>query len=221
MSAAAPATDTAAVDDNPGRTLLRVAWLAILLGLLIQLILLIAAVAQGKEPTWAAQLADAARSVSWATLVCVGVALGRSIPGNRVANMGFLGLLSGPLAFQVAKVVHRGVNESLKVAPAVAALSPMTVGLIKALEYGSLGVLVAWVSRKHWGKLGAHLSVGLGVGLLFGILVYRLTNAASMAASGLALPSDKVLSIFINETVFPMGCAMVLYSSDAIRRRLG
>lgn len=220
MNPAAPAPDPAAVDDHPGRTLLRVAWLAILLGLLIQLILLIAAVAQGQEPSWVVQLADAARSVSWATLVCVGVALGRAIPGNRVANMGLLGLLSGPMAFQVAKVVHRGVNESLKVAPAVAALSPMTVGLIKALEYGSLGVLVAWVSRRRWGTLGGHLSVGLGVGLLFGILVYRLTNAASMASQGLALPSDKVLSIFINETVFPMGCALVLYASDAMRRRL-
>jgi hypothetical protein len=33
--------------------------------------------------------------------------------------------------------------------------------------------------------------------------------------------ADLPAPIFINETVFPMGCAVVLYSTDSIRRRLG
>lgn len=225
MSASTPDADLPAPADDPlGRTLMRVAWLSILLGILIQLVLLAAGLAQGAQPSWVGQLADTAKSVSWATLVCVGVAVGRAIPGARAVNMGLMGLLSGPLAFNMAKVVHRGVGESLKVAPSTAAaiaLPAATMGLIKALEYGALSALVAWVSRQRWGRLGAHVGTGLAVGLVFGGLVYLLTNRLSLDVAGQALPMAKALPIFINETVFPMGCAVVLYSTDSIRRRLG
>ena len=225
MSDAAPAPDLAAANtDDLGRTLMRVAWLSILLGILIQLVLLVAGLAQGAQPSWVSQLADTAKSVSWATLVCVGVAVGRAIPGARTVNMGLLGLLSGPMAFNVAKVVHRGVGESLKVAPATAAvivLPAATMGLIKALEYGGLGALIGWVSRRSWGRLGAHAGTGLAVGLVFSGLVYYLTNQLSMETNGQPLAMARALPIFINETVFPMGCAVVLYTTDSIRRRMG
>ncbi len=212
-----------APEDRLGPALLRVAWLSILLGLGIQVLMLATFVALGKETSWGSQVADAAKSVSWATLVCVGVAVGRAVPGSRVMNMGLLGLLSGPLAFNVAKAVHRGVGESLKVAPAAAAvvvLPVATMGLIKGLEYGGLGAALAWVSRQRWGSLGAHVGAGLVVGLAFGSLVYHLTNTLSLEQTGKALGLDKSLPIFINETLFPMGCAIVLYSTDLIRRRL-
>lgn len=211
-------------EDSLGRTLLRVAWLSILLGLGIQLAMLVTFLLLGKETTWGSQVADAAKSVSWATLVCVGVAVGRAIPGARVAGMGLMGLLSGPIAFNVARAVHRGVGESLKMAPAAAPIlvpDPLVMGLVKGLEYGFLGALLGAVSRRSGGRLAPHVLTGLTVGLVFGGLVFALTNNVSLKATGAALGLDKALPIFVNETLFPMGCAIVLYSTDLIRRRLG
>ncbi len=39
-------------------------------------------------------------------------------------------------------------------------LSPILVGAIKGLEYGCLGLLVAWVGQCAWGGAAAHVAVG-------------------------------------------------------------
>ena len=57
--------------------------------------------------------------------------------------------------------------------------------------------------------------------MVFGGLVYTLTNKLSLESSGQPLAMAKTLPIFINETLFPMGCAIVLYTTDMVRRRLG
>lgn len=223
-SAPADSNPAPAAEDRLGPTLMRVAWLSILLGIGIQLAMLVTFLLLGKDTSWGSQLADAAKSVSWATLVCVGVAVGRAIPGARVAGMGLMGLLSGPIAFNVARAVHRGVGESLKVAPAAAPVlvpDPLVMGLVKGLEYGFLGALLGAVSRRSGGRLAPHVFSGLAVGAVFGGLVFALTNSVSVKATGAALGLDKGLPIFINETLFPMGCAIVLYSTDLIRRRMG
>jgi hypothetical protein len=62
---------------GPWATLLRVAWLAILLGLLLQLALLLMAAGFGTVTGPGSLLAETFRNVSWSLLVCVGVALGR------------------------------------------------------------------------------------------------------------------------------------------------
>ncbi len=58
--------------------------------------------------------------------------------------MGFLGLLSTPLAFEVSRVVHKGALEALAVSGGRGDdVSPLLVATIKAVEYGCLGLGVA------------------------------------------------------------------------------
>ena len=70
----------AAAPPGPWATLLRVAWLAILLGLVLQLALLLVAAGFGTAPSPGPLLSETLKTVSWSLLVCVGVALGRSPP---------------------------------------------------------------------------------------------------------------------------------------------
>jgi hypothetical protein len=59
---------------GPWATLLGVAWLAILLGLLLQLAVLLIAAGFGTVAGPGSRLAETSRNVSWSLLVCVGVA---------------------------------------------------------------------------------------------------------------------------------------------------
>ena len=79
--------------SGPWVTLLRIAWLAIALGLLLQLALLLVAAGFGAVAGSRAPLAETLRTVSWSLLVCVGVALGRVAAKGRVPLEGVTGLL--------------------------------------------------------------------------------------------------------------------------------
>src|SRR5215203_2249612 len=93
------------------RRLLMVAWMSIVLGLVIELLLIIVTAVFGTIGDAKPFVADAAQKVSWSMLVCVGLTLGTAAaPSIRALATGFLGLLSAPLAFMVAKMVHRAVS---------------------------------------------------------------------------------------------------------------
>lgn len=57
-------------------TLLNVAWLSVLLGLGMEILLILAAAYFGSDNATAAIIADAVQKISWSTLVCSGVAVG-------------------------------------------------------------------------------------------------------------------------------------------------
>ena len=92
--------------SGPWVTLLRVAWLAILL----------APAAAGPAAGGSrirrcrrlrALLAETLKTVSWSLLVCVGVALGRVAAKGQVPLEGLTGLLAAPLALTAANAVQR------------------------------------------------------------------------------------------------------------------
>src|SRR5262245_6922896 len=79
------------------RRLLRVAWMSILLGLGVELLLVIIAAIFGAMTGAAPLIADAIQKVTWSVLVCSGIALGTAASKSaRAATMGLLGLLSAP-----------------------------------------------------------------------------------------------------------------------------
>src|SRR5215203_2835965 len=124
-----------------GATLLRVAWLAILLGLAMELLLVLASTFGGGPGGLGPFVADLTKSVSWSVFVCVGLALGTAVINARAPVMGFLGLLSAPLAFEISRVLHKGVLNALEVAgDGGDDLSPLLVAIIKGIEYGCLGL---------------------------------------------------------------------------------
>jgi hypothetical protein len=144
--------------SSPWAMLLRVAWLAILLGLVLQLTMLLVAAGLGAATSSQTLLAETFKTVSWSLLVCVGVALGRVAAKGRVPLEGITGLLAAPLALTAANAVQKGVAEAVNAAGVPAGPAPVWVLAIKAAEYGCLGLALEWVGRRAWGSALGHLA---------------------------------------------------------------
>src|SRR5215213_1232777 len=203
----------AAAASGPWATLLRVAWLAILLGILLQLALLLVAVGFGTAPSPGPLLAETLKTVSWSLLVCVGVALGRVAAKGRMPLAGVTGLLAAPLALTAANAVQKGVAEAVNAAGVPAGPAPLWVLAIKAAEYGCLGLALSWVGRRAWSSALGHLAVGLMTGVVFGGLF--LMVVVQSAPTPLSTPS--LLAKGLNELLFPVGCALVVFIAELLR----
>jgi hypothetical protein len=213
--ARAPGTTPKELTPALGPTLLRVAWLAILLGLAMELLLVLASSLGGALGGLGPLVADLVRNVSWSVFVCVGLAVGTAVVEARVPAIGFMGLLSAPVAFKISRVLHKGTLQALAVsAGGVGDLSPFLVVVIKGLEYGCLGLGVGWVSQRRWGGALAHLGVGLLVGLGFGG-----SEIAYAMGGTFQLSSADFLSEAVDEILFPVGCSMVLFAATALGKR--
>jgi hypothetical protein len=200
---------------NFGAMLLRVAWLAILLGLGMEVLLLVLGGAVGDLLGVGPIVADFVRNITWSVFVCVGLAVGTAVAKARVPLMGFLGLFSAPLAFEASRVFHKGTLEALAVSvPGGEAVSPVLIAVVKGIEYGCLGLGVGWVSQRPWGGAAAHVAVGLLVGLVFGSVEIALASTVAPLP-----PLPDLLVEGINDVLFPVGCALVLFSADALGKR--
>ena len=203
---------SAAASSNLGATLLRVAWLAILLGMAMEGALLLLSAEFGDLLGLRPIVADLARNVSWSLLVCVGLSVGTAVRNARVPVMGFLGFLAAPAAFEVSRALHKGAIQALAIsASAGDDLSPFLLALIKGLEYGCLGLALGWVSQRPWGGAVAHMAVGFVVGSIFGGTVIAL-----LAASGPEVSATTLVPRGVTEVLFPVGCSLVLFSAEAL-----
>ena len=197
-----------------GATLLRVAWLAVILGLAMEVLLLVLGGAVGEALGLKPFVADLVRNVTWSVFVCAGLAVGTAVVKARAPMMGLLGLVSGPLAFEASRVFHKGTLEALAITGGGDDLSPVLVAVIKGIEYGCLGLGVGWVSQRRWGGAAAHVAVGLLVGLSFG--------SVELALAAGATPPPPVADLFVegvNEVLFPVGCSLVLYSAGVLGKK--
>jgi hypothetical protein len=207
------------VDSSPaspdlGRTLLRVAWLAIALGLAMEALLLLLGSSFGELLGVKSIVADLAKNLSWSLFVCTGLAVGTAASQARAPAMGLMGLLAAPVAFEVSRVVHKGTLEALDISGS-GDTSPVLVAVIKGFEYGCLGLAVGWLGRRPWGGAAAHAAAGLAVGLVFGgaIVVLTVPSGAQMSVADL-------VSRGVNEVLFPLGCSLVLYASVNLGERM-
>ena len=198
-----------------GPTLLRVIWLAILLGLAMEGLLLLLGSGFGEIIGLRPGIADLVKNVSWSIFVCVGLAVGTTLSKIRVPAMGLLGLLAAPAAFEISRVFHKGTLEALAASGADGDLSPLLVALIKGLEYACLGMALAWLGRRSWGGAFAHAAAGLAVGLVFGGLILWLLLESSPQP-----PAAEIFSRGMNEVLFPVGCSLVLFSAGAVGKRV-
>jgi hypothetical protein len=190
--------------------LLMVAWLALLLGMAMETLLL--AVAAGFRAATAQDpfLADLAQKLSWSFLVCLGLAVGSAVERARPVAMGILGFLCAPLAFNVARAFHKGLAGALGVTVA-AGPAPFAVAALKATQYALLGFVLGHIGQRGWGAL-AHVGAGLAAGLLFGIPIAALTMAEGA-------PPAVAAARAVNELAFPVGCSLVLYTAEILSQR--
>jgi len=129
------------------KTILNIAWMSIGLGILIEIMLLALAAAGGTFKSVPPFIADTVQKVTWAVVVCVGLGFGKLAAAMRPQLTGVLGLLSAPLGFSLARAAHKAAEKTLGLAGDVAAggPSPLTIGLIKAVEYAILGFILGWL----------------------------------------------------------------------------
>ena len=214
MTGEAAAASRARHRDAPvqpvAAVLARAAWLAILLGLTVQTLVLLAKIAAGGQSNRVQLIVDVASGVTWSALVCSGVAIGTVLSRHRAAMMGLLGLVSAPVAWAAAKGVQRGLQSMLSVP--VETMGPLVyqVGAVKTLEYALLGVLLGRLVRTPSSTLRTHVLIGLLVGLAFGGMILLL-NYLHASAAGAVLPAARIVAICVNEFLFPIGCATVIY----------
>jgi hypothetical protein len=197
-----------------GATLLRVAWLAVILGLAMEVLLLVLGGAVGNALGLKPFVADLVRNVTWSVFVCAGLAIGTAVVKARAPLMGFLGLVSGPLAFEASRAFHKGTLEALAITGGGGALSPVLVAVIKGIEYGCLGLGIGWVSQRPWGGAAAHVAVGLLVGLTFGSMELTL-----LAGTTPPPPTSDLFVDGVNEVLFPVGCSLVLFSAGVLGKK--
>jgi hypothetical protein len=114
-----------AVTGRPhlGPTLLRVAWLAILLGLAMEGLLLLLTGGFGEVLGLRSAVADLVKNVSWSVFVCAGLAVGTTLSKIRVPAMGLLGFLAAPRRSRSRACSTRGRSRPSR-PPAVAMTSP-------------------------------------------------------------------------------------------------
>jgi hypothetical protein len=202
------------------RRIMTIAGLAVILGLAMQALILTAKLAGGGQFPGLQLMADMAQGVTWSVLVCTGVGVGAVAAKARAALMGALGLVCAPAALAVAKAAQKTVAALLEKAGKPAVLSLATVGSIKAIEYGLLGCLLGWMLEKQVSRPGPYLLAGAGIGIVFGggltVLTYR-----TAIENGLEFPMPQLFGTAVNEMVFPVGCALVIYLGQFLSRHLG
>jgi len=195
-----------------GAIVLRVSWFAILLGLVIQILMLTVVAAFGHLRSLTPVVPNLVQTISWSVLVCVGIATGAAVSKLRLELTGLAGMFSAPIAFKIARSLHKGVSAALGLpAGASGGPSPLVLGLIKAVEYGILAVTVGWIAKHGRGRIAAHALVGLCVGVFFGGIALSYVYASSVKG----ISTADLLSRGINEVLFPVGCSLVLFASEA------
>lgn len=196
-----------------GAKLLRVAGLGTLLGVAMEASFLFLSLAVGAASALAPAVADFARGVSWSVFVCVGLAAAMGFAKGRLPFAGVGGFVAAPVAFEGSRIVHTGVVAALAASSLGAGDGyPVAISVVKGLEYGFLALAIGWVASRPWGGALAHAAAGLVAGVLFG-------GALSYIAAGSGTSGFDLFSVGLNELLFPIGCAMVLFLSDALEGR--
>lgn len=198
---------------------LRVAWLAVFAGIAVQVLVLVARMAAGGAFPGAQFFATLAQGVSWSVLVCGAVAIGTVAARARSAITGLIGLIAGPISWGLAKGVQKGVQSLLSVKEDQITSFFFQISAIKGLEYAVLGAALGFMVGKKWANVWAHVALGMTIGAGFAAIIVPM-SIAKAASGGSPLPGPAVASMTVNEFVFPIGCALVIYAVQRMRKHV-
>lgn len=201
-----------------GERLFRAAWLAIVLGIVLEIVALVITSAFGAGKGARPVVADLVQKTSWSLFVCVGVAFATAVSRGRSAVGGLVGLVAGPLAFQAARIVHKSVVEALTLSTAAApGPAPLLLGALKGIEYGALGAFLSWLRRQPGRSASDYVFGGLACGVVFAGMVAALVIGMSPGIPTVAALVPRVA----NELLHPVGCALVVYAAERLPDGLG
>jgi hypothetical protein len=128
--------------------------------------------------------------------------------------MGLAGLIAAPAAFLIARALQKGAAEALGVVTS-SGQPVLILACLKAVEYGCLGVLVAWLAGTSRASFRTHILVGFCLGMVFGTLA--LITLHQYAPN---LATSKLIARGVNEVLFPIGCSLVLFVGGIVAKRL-
>lgn len=152
---------------------------------------------------------DTAGKIAWSTIVCFGVAVGAASSAKlRAASMSAAGFLAAPAAFAVARIVQKALSQAMG-SSSGSTRDVVLLALLKALEYGGFGLVTGWLSSESMNRAYHYAIAGAITGLYFGGLITVVTTAGTKM---------KVFPLALNEMLFPIGCAMVLFISGLLAR---
>jgi hypothetical protein len=218
MASETASPDSAAV-PAAGRTMRRIvtiAWLAILLGFSMQALVLSARVSAGGQVPGARFLADLVQGITWSILVCFGVSMGTVLVKLRAALAGLLAAICTPVAIGAANAGQKVMAASLGAAGQPAAVPLVVIAGLKAVEYGLLGWLLGRMVERDTKGPTPYLLAGATTGLVFGGTITALTWQA-IAAGGAAPELARIVGVGVNELLFPIGCALVIFLGQFVR----
>jgi hypothetical protein len=207
--------DSAVADGTAtlGTTLLRVAWLSVGLGLVLEVILIVLAIGFSSALGMGKIVADLVQKISWSVIVCVGLAFGKAASKGKAAWMGLSGLFAAPVAFSVAGTLHKTAASALKLAEQSSGVAfPFVIAALKGIEYAVLGLVLAWLGKKATAGAMTYTGTGLVVGLVFATAIVYSSGAQHMTPG--------VISQFVNEVVFPIGCSLAIFGADVLGKRI-
>lgn len=194
-----------------------IAGCSILLGFAIQGLILAVKLWGGAFPAATTVITDLTQGVTWSLIICIGVGIITSLSKAKPVLAGALSFLAAPLAVAVAKAGQATVAGLISAAEQQAILSLGTISALRAVEYGLLGWALTRLVQRNEARASPYFGAGGLVGLVFGGAIVWITFSVATAASatpGLA----QMISTAINEILFPLGCAGVIYAGQAVTR---
>lgn len=201
------------------RRVMTVAWLSILLGLAMQGLVLFSKVYLGGWPPSARIVLDLVQGVTWSFFVCAGVGLGTTIAKSKAAIGGLISMIAAPAAMGIAKGTQKLVGDLLEATQSPVIISMTSLGIVRAIEYGVLGWLLAWMVAKDEDRWHRFLAAGASVGIVIGGGV-TFATAKLAAMKGIALTPQQIVATGLNEILFPIGCSLVVFVALMIGRQL-
>ncbi len=197
---------------NLRRHALAVGALSLALAAVLEAVQVLATILTGGPYGAGPGLRDLILKLPWALLVCMGLWLGIVVGRGRPAVTGLVGLIVAPLASLGARATAEAAHGLTFAANVAEAPSPLAVAGLKGLEYACLGLAVTWLRERRWAHAPHHAAAGLCAGLVFGGGFLALTAAIQ------PLTPVVLVGWLVNELLFPVGCALILFRVEGRTR---
>lgn len=193
-----------------------VALLAVGFGFAMQALVLATRLLAGGAAPEKVFVADLAQGVTWSVFVCTGVAVGVAVGRARKFLAGIFGFIFAPLGIAAAKAGQKAVTALTNAIDKPDLIPLVTLGSVRAVEYGLLAWLLAVLAEKETVRPGPYLAVGAIIGIVFGGLLVFL----SATGSGTKPTIAQLAGLTVNEVGFPIGCALLIFLGQLVARNV-
>jgi hypothetical protein len=191
---------------------LKVSWLTLGLGLILEMIGFLIDVVMGQADSLTVFGLDLLKKLLWSLPLCITLI---SV-SQRSLNMGLAGLLAAPILTLSSSLVESQLREVF-LATTTEALSFASIksAMFRGLEYGLLGFVLGYLTQRQKNTFFNHGLIGLGIGLLFGsiVVIPQLRFTAPSLDYSYSVSSPSTLAIIgqnIAELIFPVGCSLIV-----------